>query len=564
MTRDVELYAEVIAKKLLQDLDPSLFQNIILGILAIFIPFGIVFLTNLLDSKKQRSDFEKMVLSEEVLGTKTIFWLSVFGIAILTFFSGKDISNTRKLIAITILSILILLFWRPFRKILRFSEGYKWEFEIGFLKKLRLSSFFRFRNKLIMDRMIKAWSSFWSERASFNEREFTKIFVKHIDEAISRKKYGLAVQLAQAYENNIGKRDMFSVGFEILPKTLEWHEELWKMEQKWIKREEFKDRMQNSFSFKHFPTFKKWVFNILNRNIKDDCFWNWHYFQRGLFLATAKATLHDSHGSYQLFTSFKKYIDDSEVRLEKIENENMRERWFSYIVGLFGSFCPMFFEVIDGNPDKYSIWHHYFPGEWKITSANSKKRVSRIILHEFLEWARPRILNEDKAYDKNLTEVISGVFPSAHPVFLPAFINLLFYSDVKSAIQKKINFSLITGGTSWSGEKSGEDIQKMFEQQDQSRTEETINIIFRYFGDWRLLKVYKDNISEEELSNWNKYSEEKRKGIVYGVRKSKLESVLSDLNGTEVVNLCQESERHEYQRKIFIELIELLLKNLDS
>ncbi|MBU2634862.1 hypothetical protein KJ841_00100, partial [Patescibacteria group bacterium] len=61
----------------LQYFDPSLFQNIILGILAIFIPFAIVFLTDVLNSEKQRSKFEKMVLSDEVLGTKKVFWLSV-------------------------------------------------------------------------------------------------------------------------------------------------------------------------------------------------------------------------------------------------------------------------------------------------------------------------------------------------------------------------------------------------------------------------------------------------------------------------------------------------------
>lgn len=38
----------------LQRLDPALFQNIILGVLAIFIPFAIVFLTDILNSKKEK------------------------------------------------------------------------------------------------------------------------------------------------------------------------------------------------------------------------------------------------------------------------------------------------------------------------------------------------------------------------------------------------------------------------------------------------------------------------------------------------------------------------------
>ncbi|HHX58515.1 MAG TPA: polymerase basic protein 2 [Candidatus Moranbacteria bacterium] len=55
----------------LQRLDPALFQNIILGVLAIFIPFAIVFLTDVLDlTKEKRREFEKIVLNDEVLGRK--------------------------------------------------------------------------------------------------------------------------------------------------------------------------------------------------------------------------------------------------------------------------------------------------------------------------------------------------------------------------------------------------------------------------------------------------------------------------------------------------------------
>ncbi len=55
----------------LQRLDPALFQNIILGVLAIFIPFAIIFLTDVLDlTKEKRREFEKIVLNDEVLGRK--------------------------------------------------------------------------------------------------------------------------------------------------------------------------------------------------------------------------------------------------------------------------------------------------------------------------------------------------------------------------------------------------------------------------------------------------------------------------------------------------------------
>ncbi|MDP3697302.1 MAG: hypothetical protein Q8R55_04735, partial [Candidatus Taylorbacteria bacterium] len=500
----------------LRNLDPSLFQNIILGILAIFIPFAIVFLTDLLGSKNQRSEFEKMVLSEEVLGTKKVFWLAVIGIVVLAFFSGTDVSIARKILAIIFSIILILLFWNPFRRILRFSEGYKPEFEISFLKSLNLSKIFRFENKLKMDRMIRAWNSFWSEKSTYNEREFTKEFINHIDQAIESEKSGLAVMLAQAYEKNLDKRDRFSIGYEILPKLFEWHQKFRESEQKWLNRENYKDRVLKSFSAKHFPTFKKWAAGFLSKSYsKDDFFWNWHYFQQGLFPAVAKVLLQDGHGPYQLFTSFKKHIDDAVVKLEKIEDEDKKQRWWNYIMGLFGSFCPIFFDTIDSVPGNYDIWHHYFPADWKVTIANSKNRVPRIILHEFLEWVQKRIFKENpENYDKDLSEVANGIFPNAHHSLFPAFITLLFASEIKYAVQKEPNFSLINTGMSWSGEVSEEQIQEMFRQQDQSQKKETIDIIFEYFRDWRFLKIFKEDISEKELSEWSTYSEEQRKVIV--------------------------------------------------
>lgn len=121
---------------ILKHLDPSLFQNITLGVLAIFIPFAIVFLTDILNSKKEaKSEFEKMVLSDEVLGARKIFWLAIVSIVFFAFFSGDKVSIYAKIVSIIAALGLVTLFWMPFKNILRFSEGHKSEFEILFLKK---------------------------------------------------------------------------------------------------------------------------------------------------------------------------------------------------------------------------------------------------------------------------------------------------------------------------------------------------------------------------------------------------------------------------------------------
>jgi hypothetical protein len=247
----------------LGNLDPSLFQNIILGILAIFIPFAIVFYTNILDSKKKRSEFEKMVLSDEVLGTKTIFWFSIFSIIFFSFFSGTDISINAKISAIIFLAISISILWKPFKKILIFSEGKKTEFEISFLKKFKLSRILTFSNNVKLEKIIRAWESFWSEKSGFNEGTFTKIFISHIDETIKHGKLNFTVQLAKTY--NIHQRDTYLVGYEILPKILEWNERLWNKQQLWLEGRGIEKRIQKLLPEKQVPTFQKLALRIFKR-----------------------------------------------------------------------------------------------------------------------------------------------------------------------------------------------------------------------------------------------------------------------------------------------------------
>lgn len=566
-TINIWTHTEKILTPVLKNLDPSLFQNIILGILAIFIPFAIVFLTDLLGKNGQtRTEFEKMVWGEEVLGSKKIFWYSVVGLAILSFFSGTDVSIARKVIAILVALIPVFIFGRSFKKILRFSEGYKPEFEISFLKKLKLSKIFTFSNALKKDRMVRAWDSFWSEKSTHNERDFTKVFIDHIDDVIESEQYYLVPLLAQTYQKNLNKRDQFSIGYEILPKMFEWHERLWEIEQKWLHRENIKEKIQNSFSQKHLPTFRKWVHQFLSRGYsKPDYFWNWHYFQQQFFPEISKTLLKGGHEPYQFFSAFKKYVDEAQTKLEKIEDKDRKSRWEGYIMGLFGSFCPVFFDTIDNVPHSFDIWHHYFPPEWKITVSNSKHWVPRIILKEFLEWTQKRIFSTYEAnYDKDLTEVVSGLFPSAHHTLFPAFLMLFFSGDIKSTVKRDPNFSIINTGMSWSGEKSDEEVRQMFTQQDQSQKQETVDLIYEYFYHWPILSPFKEDMTEEEFTKWSAYTNGERKLIIDRIRKIKLQKALDELNSSEVVDIGKESDRREHQRKIFVELFQLLLAHIPN
>jgi len=558
----------------LQNLDPSLFQNIILGVLAIFIPFAIVFLTDILNSKKEkRSEFEKMVLSDEVLGTKKIFWLALSGIIFFAFFSGKDISLTAKTISIFAALILVFLFWTPFKKVLRFSEGYKPEFEIPFLKKLSLSNFFRFKNKRKADKLFRAWDSFWSEKSEINEREFTNIFISHIDKAIKRGELNLAVQLSQAYVNNIDKRDRFSTGYDILPKIFEWNEILWNEQQLWLKSYDTEKKIQNFISQKYFPTFRNLALKIYKKfNSKRERFWNWHYFGGDFFQAIIKVLLKEGQGSYQLFSSFKKHIAESMEKLNKIKDDEEKGKYDHYITGLFASFCPTFFGEIGSASSNYEIWEHNFPAEWKISIVNTKNGIPGVILHEFLQWSRDRIFKKENEenFDKDLTEVINGIFPNVHPSLFSAFLMLFYFGEVKYAIEKEPNFYILGTSVSWSGsiEESKEErdkrLSEMMKAKEISQKNETVQIILKYFHFWTTLKIYKDNISEDESKNWSSYTEAQRQLIVKRARKEKLEKIKTEIEIDEIKKICKDSEHKEYYRKDFLELIDLLISEVEK
>ncbi len=566
---------EKIIKPFLKNLDPSLFQNITLGVLAIFIPFAIVFLTDILNSKKKekRSEFEKMVLSDEVLGTKKVFWLAIVGIVFFTFFSGTDTSTAAKIVSIFAAVILILLFWAPFKKILRFSEGYKPEFEIPFLHKLRFSRIFRYRNKTKSEKMFRAWNSFWSEKSEFNERDFTNIFISHIDNALSYGKFELAIQLSQTYLNNIDKRDRFSIGYEILPKVFEWNQLFWSEQQLWLNGIDTEKRIQSLFSQKYFPTFRDWTLRLYKKfNSKRDHFWNWHYFGGEFFQAIIKVLLKDEHGPYQLFSLFKKHIEENEKKLDKIEDEKEKEKYWQYITGLFVSFCPTFFNEIDNAPSNYGIWEHDFPMEWKITIANKDSKMSRVVLHEFLQWSKDRIFKKDKDenFDKGLTEVINGVFPNVQSSLFTAFLMLFFSSGIKSALEKEPNFYISGLSVSWSGsveeskEDQGKRLVEMMQVKEISQKEETIQIILNlnFFGRyWEKLKI---TLDDSNKAVWEKADDKERELMLKKARKEKLEKIKAEIESAEIKKACEDSELKELYRKDFLELVRLLLLEIEK
>jgi hypothetical protein len=439
------------------------------------------------------------------------------------------------------------------------------------LKKIGFSKVLKFRNKAKAEKMVRAWNSFWSEKSEFNERDFTKVFISHIDDAIKHKELELAIQLSQTYVNDIEKRDRFSIGYEVLPKVFEWNEKLWAGEKSWLKGYDTEKKIQNFISQKHLPTFRSWALKIYKKtNLKRDHFWNWNYFGREFFQAITKTLLKDGHGPYQLFSTFKKHVGESMEKLNKIEDEKEKQKYDRYITGLFASFCPTFFSEIDSAPSNYKIWEHNFPAEWKISMANTKSGIPRVILHEFLQWSRDRIFKDDKKsdFDKSLTEVINGIFPNIHSSLFTTFLMLFFSTEVKYAIEKEPNFYILGTSVSWSGsvEDSKEDrdkrLSEMMSARAESQKEETIHIILNFFYHyWDKLKI---TLNDTNKDKWEKADNKKRESMLKIARKEKLGKIKPEIGSDEIKKMCKDDERKDFYRKEFLELIELLLKEVEK
>jgi hypothetical protein len=429
-------------------------------------------------------------------------------------------------------------------------------------------------NKNIEEKMFRAWKSFWSEKSEINERDFTNIFISHIDDAIKFKKFNLATSLGETYISNIEKRNPFLIGNDILPKILEWHEIFWNEQKSLHKHDDTEKKIQITFLSKFFLRFGDLITKLFKKpNSKKEYFRNWDYWGQDFFQAIIKTFLRDEHGPYQLFISFKKHIEESEKKLEKITDEKENERHWHYITELFSSFCPTFFNEINSAPSNYGFWKQHFPPEWKITIANKDNRMAYIILDEFLQWSTYRIFKKENEenFDKNLTEVINCIFPNVHSSLFMAFLMLLFSGEVKYAIEKEANFfiySVTYCGWSGSVEESEQEKEKreaeMMKKREISQKEETIQIILKFFNSWPTLKIYKDDLSDDESKNLQSYTEEQRKLVVKKVRKEKLEKTKAEIESEEIKKFCEGSERKEFYRKVFLELIDLLILEIEK
>ncbi|MEW6715181.1 MAG: hypothetical protein AB1306_08850 [Nitrospirota bacterium] len=169
--------------------------------------------------------------------------------------------------------------------------------------------------------------------------------------------------------------------------------------------------------------------------------------------------------SFPFFERFKKHA-------EKYKKESEASRHYNEY--LFDTFYQVFFQHIYDAPEKYEIWDHYFPKEWKITKSNLQNPeniISNVSLRHFLKWASGRIWQTREENDFSLNEVSSNLFPEVDPIIW-AEILIFFYSPLgedrfRSVIERPWNFGFGRAYI-YSNE---EEISKIFEEEEISTFE---------------------------------------------------------------------------------------------
>ena len=395
-----------------EKLDPSLFQNVILGSLVIFV-FVAEYIAIELKNQKEVSILYEMITTDKIINSPRIL-LAVFA---LIFFSSRFDNTFEKIVSIIIL-VIFLFFWS--NPIIRFNKIFleREELDRKFLENLKFSKIFRFANKTTVLQMEKAWTLVWNSNTEYKE-EFTKIFIDHIDSAIKFKKMQSVIKLFGIYLNSFDKQtDLLKIAFSILPKIFEWDEKFWN-----LKRQKIKNK---------------------------DGWLQYDYFRSRCLPVIVKELLKQE--SFQLFSSFKEHTQTMEENLNKITNKNNKEEYENYINQVFNKFFYTFFNDVNLN-QKSSFSRsdgYYFPNEWRITISNideknsSQKNILLRITYTFIKWARS-IAFFTKDENQNLTAAVNLLFPKVHSSLFTVFLALLFnfQREIKYAIEKKPNFRIL-------------------------------------------------------------------------------------------------------------------------
>lgn len=340
------------------------------------------------------------------------------------------------------------------------------------------------KNKLDFKKNEKIFRELWDYGDTDLEKHFNTdfktifiVFSKEIDRLIEsgylKDKY--VVGLLSDYEKYLSKRNIIYlvVYEEVFPKILEWHYEVW--------REEY---------------------NILGKNETE----TWGYYNEisekldEIIRTTLERSLAERY-AFSFFDCLKKHV-------EKYKNEKIDEH--SYLESL--PIYQEFFKKLKKSSESYDIMNHYFPGDWKVSVENIKKRIliSVIWLNGFMNWMRDRIDNPQDEYDDQINKAIGVLFPKVHTIYFPYILVFV----VRSWMDNRRMESLIDNPPKFGGyyhyplldvsDKSEKDLDEERKKDWEMSKEYTIQLsILLFKANFKEIKKYIEELNVLELKYKN-------------------------------------------------------------
>jgi len=204
---------------------------------------------------------------------------------------------------------------------------------------------------------------------------------------------------------------------KVLPKILDWNLTIWR--NRWQSFNEKSNDLTHWFEL--LRTSESAIMKIGRRTIKED-----QYFFTVFFLK-----------------NFQKHLE-----VHKKESIKIDAGTRYYVADLFGFLFKLIteFEETDSLDEKEFMWNN-IPVGWKITKDNLEDKenlFSKILLHEFLDWAIIRV-QMGKDFDPLLNDLSVNLFPEVDPrtwAVILTFCFLVFDPNnrVKSVIEQPWSF----------------------------------------------------------------------------------------------------------------------------
>jgi len=453
---------------------PVYIQNLGLALLGVLIPLAVAILIEFYRKKrepeKEFSELDLHVILDNVFNLKRLILCTL--IIFFPYLFWKVSNGSLRLLELIISAAGICYILKIIYNVYLWTKGNVFGYRFSYLKKLK--------NPADLE---VVWRSIWQTKNinPQNEREFFKFFSITIDSNIKDAKKSpvkivkeflrpskrknlivMAKMLSDFYSFLKLRSIIFLVVFEeAFPKILDWKFIAWKKEFEYLSKER-----GNADSFAWM------IWNEISRHLSE------------IIVGVEERALEERQ-AFLFFKHLREHVAKYEDQYILVQGS---KRY--YVENLLHVFYQVFFDKVSSFPERFSIWDHCFPGNWKVTRENIENKeniASRVTLKMFLDWASRRIMDTEKDYDLQLDDVSCNLFPELNPETWAVILTFVFSpygkSRVKSVIERPWTFGFLRRTRVFYNTASREQIEQELQQQEKAEIKNTYELTILLFSD---------------------------------------------------------------------------------